>query len=464
MKTHDESKLNTTERNSDTCQANAKTPRRVRSGFATTAYWRRRLYRNTYRDRQGRQVEIPEYYVRMRYNGITKQVRLNYSEQDKAAEEALKLFLRVQEEGMAAVTARQGRLPSSPTVEEYCVLYQTATASMERAPRPISVATYLRSLRQICSYAEIKLLRELNREAIENARDAYRSKARREARSEVGIQNTLAKILRNAAACFSSEIRGILARKGLVIENPFLSIRRTQDIQPVSPLPQTIVEAIWRELPLLRDGDSHAHDPVQSRFARKYRKAHSGRKPRWLPVDFRQAHPDAYAVILLALGTGLRANEIDKARWSWLGTDAKGDPHLEIRPEDDFLPKGGTLRRIRIPAELYSALVATRKDMSSPYVIGGEASPAKAAKGECYRRPNVFRAVNTWLRARGVETDVPRGHPLHRLRKQFGSELATHHGLFAAQKLLGHSSPTVTAKYYAAQTELPTLTHVRIMG
>ena len=37
-------------------------------------------------------------------------------------------------------------------------------------------------------------------------------------------------------------------------------------------------------------------------------------------------------------------------------------------------------------------------------------------------------------------------------------------GLFAAQKLLGHSSPTVTAKYYAAQTELPTLTHVRILG
>ena len=63
-----------------------------------------------------------------------------------------------------------------------------------------------------------------------------------------------------------------------------------------------------------------------------------------------------------------------------------------------------------------------------------------------------------------METEEIKGNPLHRLRKQFGSEVATGFGLFAAQKLLGHSSPMVTAKYYAAQTELPALTHVRIVS
>ena len=82
------------------------------------------------------------------------------------------------------------------------------------------------------------------------------------------------------------------------------------------------------------------------------------------------------------------------------------------------------------------------------------------------RRPvnGTLRIANTWLRERGVEAGEARGNPLHRLRKQFGSEVATAFGLFNAQKLLGHSSPTTTAKYYAAQTNLPELTHVKIMG
>jgi integrase len=75
-----------------------------------------------------------------------------------------------------------------------------------------------------------------------------------------------------------------------------------------------------------------------------------------------------------------------------------------------------------------------------------------------------IRVVNLWLRERGVEAEAKFGKPLHRLRKQFGSELATSHGIYVTQKLLGHSSPTITAKHYAALTELPNLTHVRLVG
>ncbi len=166
---------------------------------------------------------------------------------------------------------------------------------------------------------------------------------------------------------------------------------------------------------------------------------------------------------MLAFGAGLRAREIDRARWSWFEFDVKGSCLLSVREEAEFKPKGGSLRIIRVPNELYEALVATRTDLSSPYVLGGQAgTPEAEARGE-YRLPQVFRAASLWLRARGVEKGDS-GNPLHRLRKQFGSELATEFGLFAAQKLLGHSSPAVTSKYYAAQTELPDLTHVRVMG
>jgi integrase len=435
----------------------------VRSGEGTLAYWKGRLFRNTYNDRDGQTVEIPEYYVRMRHNGVSRRVRLHNSDKDRAAEEALGLASRLQTEGWSAITSRQARLPASPSIEEFCLLYRAATLSMERQPRKISVANYCRCLRQLCALAGVRQIRELTRTAIEKARDVYRAEARAEGRADSAIQNTISKIIRNAGACFSEEARAIMHRNGFTVENPFAGIRRTQDIQPVSPLPQSVVDGIWNNASRLRDGDPEAQDTNLTAFRKRYRKDH-GHKARWLPVDFRQPHPDAYVALLLALGVGLRANEIDKARWSWLRYDRDGNCFVEIHEEDDFKPKGGTLRIIKVPRDLCDAICGARRDMASPYITGGQAGSRNAESGEGYRRPETFRAVNLWLRMHGVEEGISGGHPLHRLRKQFGSALATEFGLFAAQKLLGHSSPTTTAKYYAAQTELPTLTHVRIVG
>lgn len=443
----------------------AAKPFRVRSGEGTVAYWRSRLFRNSYRDRDGRTVEIPEYYARFRHDGMTKRVRLHTSEKEKAAEEALRLSQRLSQEGWSAVTVGQARLPHSPSIEEFCDAYQKATEAMESPPRPITVALYLRHLRQICSLAGVSTLRELTPDAIERGRDKYRALARTKKRSEAAIQNSLGIIIRNAAACFSKDALAVLGRLGVSMEaSPFAGIKRSQKIEPVSPLNTSIVDRIWKELPLLRDGDPGAEAADLKKFLSRYRKEHEGRKARWLPIDFRQPHPDAYCAVLLALGAGLRANEIDKARWSWIKFDSKGQCFLEVREESDFIPKGGTMRLIRIPQQLHNELGKARRDMASPYILGGQASQSVEDNGWGYRCRETLRVANTWLRDRGVEADDPRGNPLHRLRKQFGSEVATGFGLFAAQKLLGHSSPTVTAKYYAAQTELPSLTHVRIAG
>lgn len=441
--------------NMESCQDSAKTqrPARARSGMATVAYWRDRLYNNSYKDRNGKTVIMPEYYVRLRHDGVTKQVRLDYSDRDKAAQQALDKFLRLEKEGWQVINSRLSRWPASPTIDEFCSFYREATASMERAPRNVSITTYCRCLRQIAKLAGAKRIRELNGEAIERARDAYRAKARETGRTDSGIQNTLAKMLRNAAACFSVEARAVMQRKGFVADNPFAGIRRTQEIQPVSPLPRAVVDRIYKEAHLLRDGDPKA-------VAVKLKQRKAGRAP----IDFRTPHPAAYAALLLAIGAGLRANEIDKARWSWLMLNESGDCFVEIGAESDFMPKGGSLRRVKIQQSVYDALTALRTDMASPYILGGAERETESENGETYRCPNALRTVSAWLRTRGVEKGRARGNPLHCLRKQFGSEVATAFGLFAAQKLLGHSSPTVTARYYAAQTELPALTHVRIVG
>ncbi len=458
---NDASNQTTTDDNLGMCQVDDKPKKpakreRVRSGMSTVGYWKGKLFRNSYRAKDGSTIELPEFYVRLRHDGITRRVRLTNSDRELAADEALELFHRLGSEGWAAVTARQARLPASPTIDEFCETYRTATVSMEKAPRKISIATYARSLRQLCGLAGVKRIRELNREAIERGRDAYRAQARAAKRIDSAIQNSVAKVIRNAAACFSVEALAVMRRSGLALENPFLGIKRTQEIQPTSSLPQAVLDRIWADAAKLRDGDPCAADPMVEKFAKQYRKKH-GHKVRWKPVDFRKPHPDAYAALMLALGAGLRANEIDKARWSWIKFGPNGECVLDVGEESDFRPKGGTRRMIRIPTTLHDAIVQARTDLDSPYVIGGEPSGKERVEG--YRRPDTFRAVNSWIRAR-----VGGRNTLHRLRKQFGSEVATAFGLFNAQKLLGHSSPTTTARYYAAQTALPELTHVKIMG
>jgi len=465
MKMHDKAPQAATGDNPDMCQVDDKTVKRarIRSGEGTVAYWRGRLFRNSYRDRDGKTIEIPEHYVRLRFGGVTKRVRLHASDKEKAAEEALRLSERLSEEGWSAITEGQARLPSSPTIEEFCEAYRKAAASMERCPRPISINLYCRCLKLICRFAGVKEIRQLTREAIERGRDAYRANGRQMRREDSAIQNTVSKILRNAAACFSREARGIMVRNGLKVENPFEGIRLTQDIQPIFALPEQSVRRIWDELPLLRDGDPKAVDP-SARLVRR------GRRPAPASnlasaIDFRQRHPASYAAVLLALGVGLRANEIDKARWSWFQFNQKKECFVVIKAESDFKPKGGSARAIKIPDELYRALESTRVDKVSPYVLGGqETSAPSVVISETYRCKEALATANAWLRARGIESEKSRGNPLHRLRKQFGSFLATEFGLFAAQKALGHSSPAVTSKYYAGQTEQPDLTHVRIVG
>lgn len=131
------------------CQVNDKTKRRfkVRSAIGTTACWRARLFQDSCRDRNGRTILIPEWYVRLRHDGVTKSVRLHESDKERAAEEALRLLNRMEAEGWNAVTSRQGRLPGSPTVAQFCDAFMKVTAGMERQPRAIGIRTYTQSFR-----------------------------------------------------------------------------------------------------------------------------------------------------------------------------------------------------------------------------------------------------------------------------------------------------------------------------
>ena len=449
----------------EVCQVDGKLKkRRFRSAENTTAYWRARLFKNSFRDSKGNTVVIPEWYCRIRHAGVTKKVRLQSADKEQAAEQARTLAQKIWDNGWTEARDRQARLPSSPTVEELCASYSEIVPDLERPPRPISVQNYVRSLRQFCAVAGVTQLRELTPEAIDTARIAYRAKARREGRADAAITNSWSKVLRNAAAVFTPAARKLMGRRGLNLpDNPFSGVEKRQRISRYQPLGSKILSRIMEDAPFLLQGDPNAPDPDAGAFARQYKRTR-GKNPQWLGFDFRTPHPEVYRALLLALGCGLRAREIDAARWDWI-KEWDGRTVLEVpaATEGGFSAKSGRGRIIPLQTEVLTALQRAREDLS-PFVIGGPEPTGKAALGLEYRRPNTFRALALWLRQRGVEAGKHRGHPIHALRKEFGSYLASHFGLFHAQAALGHSDPKITRDYYASPTTLPTVGHFKIVG
>ena len=456
-------RLSTTRDIREKCQVHDKTkPPQIRSAENTTAFWRSRLFKNSFRDRNGNKVTIPEWYCRMRHAGVTKRVRLHSADKEQAAEEARTLAQKLREEGWNVALQRQARLPSSPTIKEYCEAYQSIVPELERPPRPISVRNYVTSLDHFARIAGVRNLRELTVEAIDDARIKYRAKARQQGRGDAAITNSWSKILRNSAAMFGLGPRKLLAKRGLDLPgNPFSGVEKRQVIARYQPMGKATLERIMLDAPTLLNGDPNAPDPGAEKFAQKFKLNH-GRNPQWRNFDFRQPHPDIYRALLLALGCGLRAREIDAARWDWI-KEWEGRIVLEIPDsgEDGFKPKGGRSRMVPLQKEVHEGLLKARDDLS-PFVIGGPKPEGKAALGLEYRRPDTFRGLALWLRQRGVEKGKVKGHPIHTLRKEFGSYIASNFGLFHAQSALGHSDPKITSAYYASPTTLPDLNYFRV--
>ncbi|MFT4176845.1 MAG: hypothetical protein QM627_09330 [Luteolibacter sp.] len=73
-----------------------------------------------------------------------------------------------------------------------------------------------------------------------------------------------------------------------------------------------------------------------------------------------------------------------------------------------------------------------------PKLVGQE-------KGPRYRCNREFSTLIRWLKQQGV----PPLKPIHTLRKEIGSIIASEHGIFAASRYLRHSDIHITAAVYA---------------
>jgi integrase len=162
--------------------------------------------------------------------------------------------------------------------------------------------------------------------------------------------------------------------------------------------------------------------------------------------ELQQDRPELLKIFLLALHLGLRRNEIDKLLWSQFDF---GSCVLRIEvTEYAQLKTEGSQDDVGLEPELAEYFRHEFKKASGIFVIEAANMPRKTNGWDHYRANPHFNELCAWLREKGVDAQKP----LHTLRKEFGKLITEKLGLFAASRALRHTSPAVTATYYADDT------------
>jgi len=160
--------------------------------------------------------------------------------------------------------------------------------------------------------------------------------------------------------------------------------------------------------------------------------------------EMAEADPEAFKVMILALVFGLRRAEIDNFLWKAFDFSAailrvESSEFHELKSEDS----AGAIDLDEDTLALFRGYRA--KAPEDQFVIRSPLAPVKNPKPGRYRCNPIFKKVLAWLRANGIN-----GHkPLHTLRKEIGSIIASEQGIFEASRYLRHADIHITSAFYA---------------
>lgn len=392
----------------------------------------------------------PFYYVRIMFGGRRRKFSTGETTLRNAKNKATAIIADIRSRGFDEAvkihSRRRDKLPNDPTIAQFVTLARKVyQKDLSDPPSRSTYERYLRDITRLGKLSGAKRLSELDAPRIERFIRLYTDQATEKKRDTKNIRSTVQTILRNCSALFSPKLLRAYSKLGLnELHNPFPEVDRPPvRIVPYSPLPEGVLKQVCAKAQLLKVGDPSAKKPEKVRN-------------RSLGPDFREPQIGPYLLFLLELGLGLRRNEADKAEWDWILPSIDRRHIMEVRETPYFQPKSRQSRVIPVPKQILDELTAFKR-AGDPFIVPGlppkAYDPATAPVNLAYRCDDSHRALVEWLLLQGVKDSKP----CHRLRKEFGSAVATTFGLFAAQKMLGHSSPLVTEAHYAGLTHLPQL-------
>jgi integrase len=388
-------------------------------------YWLGRVYRSTAPNPDGGRIELPEFWARIQHGGERRAVPLATPDRQTAARTAAKLYAAIAAKGWQAGLAEvlPGKVKSAavPTIGEYLAAVQAAADVA-----PSSMKFYGQCLRNIAAAAfgiagdetrfdyrtggaaawqaridriQLDKLTPARVQAVLNERIAA---ARGNPLAEQKARTSAATTLRQAKCLFSPRLKLPFAK----VPNPFEGVS------------------------------------VKAGGIRRYQSTiDAGQLLRAAQAELADTDPEAFKVVLLGLGAGLRKAEIDNLQWQQIDSAAG---KIRILTTASFAPKSdGSEGEVFVDPGLCAALDAYRPKATGLYVLESRLA-ARPQSPKSFRAALTFKRCYAWLRSKGVLTQKP----LHTLRKEFGSLINAAAGIHAASSQLRHAQIGLTAQYY----------------
>jgi integrase len=155
------------------------------------------------------------------------------------------------------------------------------------------------------------------------------------------------------------------------------------------------------------------------------------------------------AFVLTAIG-GMRKSEVDNLLWSSVDWNRNT---VAVKHTHYWSPKSeSSMRSVAFDPEFFAMFKGLHAKATTPFILSSPVQPRKEFPAGWYRASHTFNRLAAWLKAHGVNDRKP----LHTMRKACGSVVNHRLGLFAASQFLGHSSTTITSRYYVEAKEVIT--------
>ncbi|MFT3991839.1 MAG: hypothetical protein QM680_10570 [Luteolibacter sp.] len=381
-----------------------------------------------------------DYSCRISFKGRRNHVCLNTPNHREAAKKAAELYGKIVNEGWEAGLAdyRPDENPANSTCSTVGDLIEAALRIS--SARRQSLDTYVKAFRRIVS--EIKDITEERKfDSIGGGTARWRERVDAVALDSITPVDILA--WKNAKLR-AAEADLLAKRRTTVTVNS--TIRNAKALFGRKILP-FLEQTLRLPEPLPFDGVTLEKSPSMRYVSKIDAFAILGRAKE----EMADTDPEAFKVLILALVCGLRRSEIDNLLWR-----AFDFPNAALRVEaSEFheLKSEDSAGEIDLNAETVALFQKYRTEHpTSIFVIESPNKPRNQTKSRGYRCDSIFGRVLTWLRAQGVGGLKP----LHTMRKEIGSIIASEHGIFEASRYLRHSDIRITSAIYADKKKVVT--------
>jgi len=393
-------------------------------------YWREKIFRPNY-SRDDETVPVQEWYAQIQHAGRREKVGLGTNNKEEASRRAGRFYSTLRNKGWESA------------LKEFFPDRSAAPKNLLTIGDLIEIVRPLASVRprtfEIYAYAFRKIAREavgtkdtdrrrfdpkslvwrresdgirlakLTPEAVTRWKGLVVAEAGKDTVQQTRARRNVNSFIRSARALLSRKILRKLTEKSVVLPKP---------------LPFEGVE-------MERQGNTRYHSTIDAtKLLREAKKQLS------------EKDVEAWKVILLALGAGLRRGEIDRLNWEQLDF---GRCEIRIFNHSQFEAKTESSEDVVfVDPGLMAELGKFRDSAKSGFVMESSTAVRESGAVQFYRCQETFQRATAWLRAHGVEDDKP----LHVLRKEFGSMICASADIHTASRQLRHANLATTAAFY----------------